>query len=158
MQKRRARPGEAIAFFRAALAADTTDCILWPFGTGSHGYSDIKNALDDEVHTCGHRAVCVIKHGDRRKEDLEAAHLCGHRLCINWRHIEWATPEVNNRHKRGHGRQTWGEDHPAAKLSRTDADAIRASTESARVLGKRYDIHPQQVWNIRNGVSRKDEV
>jgi HNH endonuclease len=64
------------------------NCLLWPFGIGSHGYG----AYAD---TTVPRFVCNAVYGPPPFPRAEAAHSCHVRACVNPRHLRWATRQQN---------------------------------------------------------------
>lgn len=150
MTKRRARRGEALKAFRELIALETNDCVLWPFGIGSHGYGDLCHVFADERKTNTHVASCALAHGDRRRDKaVEVEHVCGVRLCINPRHLRWASSAENNRRKREHGTLLFGERHPIAKLTEKQIIEIRAATGPQWLIAERFGVHQTCISAVR---------
>lgn len=76
-------------------------------------------------------------------------HKCDNRFCVNPEHLEVGTQAKNIRQRDKHGRGPQGERHGAAKLTEADVRAIRASSDSATELGKRYNIDGSHILRIQ---------
>ena len=87
------------------LAAETDDCILWPFDT-FQGYPAVPVAgKSGRTKVWGHRYVCEKANGPpprQRSRMNHAAHDCGVKHCLNPRHLRWATPTDNAQDKVRH--------------------------------------------------------
>lgn len=81
-------------------------------------------------------------------------HSCGNHKCINPEHLAMADQSANvlDCVAKGRKRPRRGADSPAARLSVSDIQAIRASTEKQKVIGLRYGITQGTVSRIRSGV------
>lgn len=137
--------GTARAFIEAAIAGDTSACVLWPFSTrrGSTSQSRYGKLQIEKRTRQAHRYVCEMAHGPAPNPGMDAAHLCGVSLCINWRHLTWATKKENHRHRLFHGTEGRGEKHPRARLRESDIRAIRemATTgKSRRAIAQQFGV------------------
>lgn len=94
--------GEPMRWLASCLAADTDECVLWPFATKPNGYGDfrVKGRM-----TYPHRFICERTHGASPAPDMQAGHRCGNRRCCNPKHLRWVTRQENEADKLVHG--TW---------------------------------------------------
>ena len=93
-------------FIRAALEAETDECIDWPYSI-VNGYGVINQK---ERRGYVHRFICIAKHGRPPTKRHQAAHSCNNPPCCNWRHLRWATPKENQ-----HDRIAAGTGHSAIR-------------------------------------------
>lgn len=129
-----------------ALAAETDDCIIWPFSVSSSGYGDFRRA---GRHWSAHVYVCTVAHGEAPAERMDAAHSCGTKLCCNKRHLRWATRRANHADKRAHGRHVFGEAHPDALLTEAKVREIRASKASGASMARKFGVAPNTIYAVR---------
>lgn len=117
-----ARKGEIDAWVAATLAAETDDCIEWPFAGLIKGYGHISRGGKSRT---AHAYVCEIAHGPAPTPEHEAAHSCRSRRCCNKRHLRWATGSENQMDRVKDGTSNRGERHGLAKLTVADVAEIR---------------------------------
>lgn len=143
--------GELPAFVAKALATETDDCILWPYGKAGSGYGVL---TVDGRHVYAHRMVCEAANGPMPSGKRDAAHGCGNSSCINKRHLRWATPKENDADKIIHGTTNKGERHGNSKLTDFDVLAIRKRLrqgETQRSVARDFSVHVMTVCNIGLG-------
>ena len=138
--------GAPVKFYERALGAQTDECIIWPFSTGTNGYPQIKHGN----HGRAHRLVCETIHGPAPTSAHEVAHSCGVKLCINYRHLRWATHAENIADKFAHGTHNLGERNQLAKLTEQDARAILCDDRSNVEIAGDYGVHVSTIWAIKN--------
>lgn len=146
----RTSQGEPLAFLEDALAADTDECISWPFGKGLDGRARI--VLNGRKCIVS-RVVCERAHGTPPTPKHEAAHSCGmgHEGCINPRHLRWATASENQKDRAEHGTHTMGERNPKAVLTESDVHQIRrliADGNTRRALAREYGVSRHTIADI----------
>lgn len=123
-------------------------CFLWTGGITGKGYGTIwANGKQCAVHTINYE-----KKNGPIPDGLILRHKCDVRICVNPDHLETGTRADNiaDMDKRGR-RGNVGMGHYLAKLTDDDVRAIRASSESARIVGKRYGIAKATAIKIRAG-------
>jgi hypothetical protein len=114
---------------------DSDGCHLWAGSLTKAGYGIVSHR---QVNRYAHRVAWELLHGPI-PDGLSIDHLCRVRSCINPAHMEPVSPAENCR--RG----------AKAKITATDAAAIRASNERPIDLARRYGIAAATVTNIRAG-------
>lgn len=82
-------------------------------------------------------------------EGTECRHLDGNHLNNRPSNLEWNTHTVNMQDKTTHGTQTYGEDHPRAKLTENDIREIRAADATERSLAEQYGVSQVAIHFIR---------
>lgn len=163
--KKRAGPGEPLAFVRAHVGHVEDDCLIWPYSRYGNGYGAI---IYEGVQTFAHRVMCKLAHGEPAYEDLEASHSCnkGHEGCVNPSHLVWETHKENHSRRIGVTRKpgtNWGgatdwalrkgEDNFRAKLKTADIPLIRADTRSYAKIAQDYGVSVSTIKHIRAGNS-----
>lgn len=141
--------GEPLRFLESAIATDTSECILWPYGQ-SNGYGVIW--LDGRRRNA-HVVVLEQTQGPAPSPEHQGAHLpveCHTRLCVNRRHVRWATPAENNADKTADGVHNRGERCGNARLTAADVYAIRDDDRSHRAIAAAYGVTSGHVCRIKN--------
>ncbi|WP_367647038.1 HNH endonuclease [Achromobacter deleyi] len=120
---RKSRNGVLLAYVAdVALKHESDDCLIWPFGTDSRGYGQVRfKGRQDRSH----RVVCWLFHGAPSGGKTDAAHSCGNRLCVNPRHLSWKTHRENEADKVAHGTIIRGEACNLTSLTESDVLEIR---------------------------------
>ncbi len=145
----RAARGEPMEFIESALAANTEDCIEWPFSRDRDGYGKLGQGR-------AHRKVLEMASGPAPSDEHEAAHapaVCHNRACINPKHLRWATTAENSRDRYIDGTTCWGESG-TSKLTARDVLAIRADAAagvSIPDLARRHSVTYQNIRHILIG-------
>ena len=141
--------GEPLAFLKAQVETDRTDCIPWPYAKGD-GYGQVR--FEGRMWR-PNRLMCQWAHGIPPTDTHEAAHLCGNGKqlgCVNPSHIRWKTPQENTDDKVLHGTIPIGENAPSAKLTRDQIYQIRAleGVISQEQIGRRFGISQCHVSSV----------
>lgn len=129
-------------FLAKALASETDQCVLWPFGKrGSYGKSNRQGT---------HRIVCTKAHGCAPSTKHEAAHSCGVPECVNPRHLRWALPKENCADRLLHGTHVLGEKCGTSKLTEVQVRDIRrlAGVVTGAELSRRFGVGQMQISRI----------
>lgn len=143
--------GAPRAFIDKALAQETDDCIIWPYGK-KEGYGFLNDGSGGTVTAS--RLICTLAHGEPPAEGMEAAHSCGNRPCCNKRHLRWATCTENNADKIEHGTLLRGEAVPTSRFTDGEVMDMRrrhAGGESQASIGRSYGIGATHVRRIVTG-------
>ena len=146
----RTPPGAGLALIEAAIASDSDDCILWPFGTRT-GYGRIQV---DGAERMAHRLVLEAHSGPPPDADMVAAHapvVCHNRACINPRHLRWASVAENHADRILDDTHRRGERTPGSKLTEVQVIKIRKDTRKQCVIAKDYDVSEASISLIKSG-------
>lgn len=81
--------------------------------------------------------------------ELWVLHTCDNQLCINPDHLYLGTREDNNRDKIIRDRCVKGERCRLSKLKEPDVMEILQSSEGHSSLGRKFNVSPQTIFNIR---------
>ena len=117
-----------------------TPCWLWIGGQNGHGYGQVNR---DGRLWQAHRWYWEQEHGPV-PEGLELDHLCRNRACVRPDHLEPVTRTENTR--RG----------AHARLTRSQAAAIKASDLTYEQLADRFGVSTSAVWSIKAGKNWRD--
>lgn len=150
----RAPNGEPARYFReVVLAYDGDDCLLWPYAKSAAGYGVLDRDLAGNRNDCRivSHLVCREEHGPPPTPEHDAAHSCGrgHDACVTKGHISWKTKAQNQADRVAHGTSNRGARQGLSKLTNEAVIAIRASTETQRVLAARYGVSNSNVALIQ---------
>lgn len=118
----------------------TDGCWLWVGARGGNGYGVF--AVGGDL-VKAHRFAYLLERGPIRA-GLRVLHRCDVRRCVNPDHLFLGTQSDNLRDMVAKGRHRpnprRGERHHGARLTTADVIAIRASTDSRKVLRERYGV------------------
>jgi hypothetical protein len=137
------RQWHTIDFIEQVCAAQTDECVLWPYGLNRQGYA---MSRAKKVH----RIVCEIAYGAPPPDKRLACHSCGVKRCVNPRHIYWGSAQQNRDDGRRMGEWPVGSDHGSAKLTEQQVREIRMSAGTCREIGKRYGVSHTTIERVRN--------
>lgn len=143
-ETKKAHPLTRRAFMEAAIASETDDCILWPFGKDKAGYGTIR--INGNRATVN-RQVCERVYGFAN--GLLSRHSCHNKACINPRHLSWGTPMQNVHDSIAVGAMQRGERNGHAKLTQNDVIEIRSSKVTANEFAKRLGVSARYIGQIR---------
>lgn len=87
-------------------------------------------------------------------------HIDGNKQNNHYSNLEWCTIGENNRHawKIGLSKpqvMKHGGDHALSKLTNVQAEEIRQSNRSLRILAKDYGVVQSIIWGIKKGLRYK---
>jgi HNH endonuclease len=136
---------------RLAVAPPTDECVLWPFGLTTTGYSKVKwNGRT----TSAHRVILELTVGQMPPDKHTAAHSCRSRSCVNPFHLRWATTKENMADKRRDDTEAWGERNGHSVLNnRTVLLIVRLHQQgkTPRQIANDTGINPSTVRDVVNG-------
>lgn len=134
------------------LPEPNSGCWLWIGACGSSGYPQL--TVIDEVtgrpkSVRLHRYVCEQTHGSQN--DLYALHKCDVKVCLNPAHIYYGTQKenVSDAYARGKVKSKAGENSKLNKLTWSDVEEIRSSSETNVNLSKKYGVAPSRISEVR---------
>lgn len=119
-------------------------------GRGGGGY--VRLSRHGRYMGYAHRAIWIACHGDI-PEGMQINHINGIKSDNRITNLELVTGAENVAHAFATGLNfgNVGELNPCAKLSLKDVEAIRASSESSRVLGERYGVSSSTIRYAKTG-------
>ena len=127
----------------------------------STGYPDVRLQRDSKAVTIKvHRLVARAFHGPRL-DGLQIRHKDGNRMNARAENLAYGTHVENAADKVRHGTSLAGEKNPKAKLTATQAEAIRLDYGlgvSAKELSARYSLHESTVYRIVRGKYWRQEA
>lgn len=85
------------------------------------------------------------------EQGMHVLHRCDNRKCVNPDHLFLGTPRENIDDMLSKGRQAKGEALGTAKLTESQARAIRSDPRSQRKIGAEYGISHTVVGQIKSG-------
>lgn len=124
------------------------------------GYQTVSLARRGVGTTCVVHTLVLTAFLGPRPEGKVGNHIDAVRHNNALHNLEWVTPSENRYHTvaLGNDRTPRGESHPQSKLTDAQCAAIRASTESNAVLGRRYGVNAWTAQRIRLGQRRNTVV
>lgn len=142
--------GDLARFVDLAIAHNSDECLLWPYGTNGIGYGQIRV---NRKATLVHRLVCEAVHGPSPSEKMDfALHSCGngHMGCVTPRHLRWGSRLDNADDAILHGATPKGTRNWNAKLTEIEVLAIRnlSPISSRRELSEKFGVVPSAISNI----------
>ena len=146
--KKRARPGEASEFVRAAAESHIDECIVWPQHWSSVGGYGLINNKGKMV--TAHRLALSLATGVPLDDPRHAAHgPCHNTRCVNPSHLSWKTRSENQQDRLRDGTDARGENHGQAKLTEQQVLEIRESSDTGKALAEKFGIGETQVSRIK---------
>lgn len=135
-------------FIANALAADTDDCVIWPFAVRkSSGYPAHSYGGAAKINVDAHRFVCLLAHGEPLP-GRHAAHSCGNKLCVNPKHLSWKKPVENMRDAINAGTLRGGGRY-RQRIFAHDVAYIAQSNKSLLELAQEYGSDPAYMGRLR---------
>ena len=132
------------------------DCWLWNGSKTAAGYGVIYWSSDN---TYAHR-ISIELDGRVIPARFHACHTCDNPPCVNPKHLFVGSPRDNMLDKVAKNRHTYGETHPAAKLTDNDVVKIRQLALENVILGdiaKQFKISVNYVSELVTNKKRKDK-
>lgn len=129
-----------------------------PMGTvRKNGYVQVCMKRDGVHFLCyAHRIVALVHLGRPAEQSMQVNHIDGNKSNNIPSNLEWVSAKTNLAHARALGlTYDYGEHNAQAKITDDDAENIRKSKLSNRVLASKYGIRASTVANIKSGRSRK---
>ncbi len=154
--KSQAPVGAPMAFIEKAIASQTDECLIWPYGTHHRGHGFVNTGSG---HTHAHRLVLIRVEGEPPTPEHEAAHrplVCHNPPCVNPRHLYWATRKQNAEDRLVDGTDLRGEKQPTHILTAEQALEIYHNDDMTyRELGDRFGISFSAISGIKRGETWK---
>lgn len=153
----RTPPGTVLRFFLDTYRTPAAHDPGWPYATNGQGYGVV--TAPEYGRMGAHLYACILTHGDRRAEDLQAAHSCHTPACFWIEHLTWKTRVENAADRVPDGTNIQGEAHYAAKMTEAMVREIRARYAAGGVtyqmLSDEYGLGRMPLWRIVNRISWK---
>ena len=127
------------------------ECHIWTGAKTGNGYGTI-SFKGRYVGT--HRAAYLAYVGDIPNGML-VCHRCDTPLCINPTHLFLGTTKDNSGDCMGKSRQAHGERNAGSKLKEHQVLDIRNSTDTVKMLVRKYSVHKTTIYRIRRRSSWK---
>lgn len=129
------------------------DCWPWIQGVDRDGYGEFR--FEKQKHRA-HRATYQRFKG-RISAHLLVMHSCDNPPCCNPAHLLVGTAADNNRDRDLKNRSRWahGEEHVMAKHDNSKVREIRSSRQSAAYLAKKFGVHEQCIYKVRQKIRWK---
>lgn len=118
-----------------------SDCILVKADPYRDGYGTVHRKGRTQS---AHRRAYEDEHGPI-PDGMVVRHKCDVRNCVNLDHLELGTAADNQQDSIRRGRMA------GMKLTQTDVEEIRSSTDTQRVLAKRYGVSQPRISKIKTG-------
>lgn len=120
-------------------------CWLWLYAVDRDGYGVFNN--NRKAHQESYRLYkgTILK-------GLLVRHKCDQPSCVNPDHLILGTAQDNSDDMVKRNRQRKHENHPLAKLNSKQADEIRVSDKSTRILAKEYNISRHTISKIKRNL------
>lgn len=127
----------------------TDTCWLWLGCKIKSGYG--QSVWNGKVQNA-HRVAYQLARGEI-PAGMFVCHHCDVKVCVNPDHLFLGTPKQNSEDACKKGLHRKGSSHGASKLKETDVKEILTSTESSRVLGKRFGVDHMVILRIKRRVA-----
>lgn len=143
-------PALRVAFY-ARTRRTESGCLEWTGSTyarrGGYGCCVMKKFGIKAMRA--HRVAWQIEHGPITRES-HVLHRCDNPLCVNVDHLFIGNQAINMADKVAKGRHLIGDKSPLAKVSDTQAIAIKRDARSYKVIATEYGISKQTVCQIKS--------
>jgi len=152
--------GTAYAIFLKMLAAETDECIVWPYGK-QHAYGQI--VKPDGAMIRIHREAYRLTKGPIPDGQL-ICHSCDNPPCFNPRHLFAGTNQDNQTDMANKGRSTRGVVNPRALLTPDDVRQIRQLYQAGSrkhgpmILGQMFGVSKWAIRHIIKGRNWREVV
>ena len=124
------------------------DCWTWTGSIRTTGYGQFGTPDGPRQ---AHRIAWCLARGPI-PDGLQVCHRCDNRLCVRPDHLFLGTQADNMRDMIRKGRAAVRERHPMARLSRAQAESIRADTRTQQQIADEYGISQTHVGKIKRGL------
>ena len=127
-----------------------TGCFLWSGVTDSRGYGYVRPYASggQRRKVSAHRLAYELEFGEIKK-GMSVLHRCDTPSCVNPRHLFLGTQADNMLDMTLKNRRSRGEGHHS-KLTETMVREIRSSSETQRVLARKYEVKFQTICDIKH--------
>lgn len=115
-----------------------TDCLIWPFTTGTAGYGVVW--FDKKRNVRAHRLAFFLFYG--AWPEPQGLHICDIKLCVNPYHVTEGTHSDNMADKISRNRCARGESNGTSKLTEEFVKQIRKDVETRSMysIAKAYGV------------------
>lgn len=121
-------------------------CLIWTACKNERGYGFFAHPNSAAHMMKAHRAAWLLFKGDI-PHGAKVLHTCDNRSCVNVEHLYIGDQKMNALDRDTRGR------NGVAKLSVSDVEQIRASTEGNTALAARLNVSRITVSRVRRGVT-----
>lgn len=151
--RKRSKQEVTARFLSKFVQGPQEDCWIWTAGRFKAGYGQF-NAGDGPLRAYYAHRFSYEHFIGPIPEGMFVCHLCDTPACVNPHHMFLGTPADNHRDMRRKGRSVSGFAIAFGKLTREQAEEIRAARKlgvSGAELARRYGIAQTTVCNIYKG-------
>lgn len=147
-------------FWQRIIKNSSDECWQWDGCKNAFGYGTIRA---EGKTFLAHRFSFKLAHG-KLPNGLCICHTCDNPECCNPKHLFAATHDDNmkDRKRKGHYRDIHGENHPRARLTKQDVNAIRTIFSAGNItkteLAKRYGVSITHIGYIISNKSWNHEA
>lgn len=136
-------------FYKFFTPEPNSGCWLWDGRVNRAGYGVLGT---NNQKMLAHRFSWEMHRGQIPRGQ-GVLHHCDNPPCVNPDHLFLGAPidNVRDMHAKGRARKLRGEQHPSAKLTAAQVDAIRADTRKQRDVAKEYGVGASTISMIRTG-------
>jgi HNH endonuclease/NUMOD4 motif len=126
-----------------------------PVQNRSNGYLYITLPISGVVKSMRvNRIICRVFHGEPPELRLDAAHSDGDRLNNHAENLSWKTRRENNRDKKAHGTEIFGERNNHSVLTEAQVmqmPSLRWEGKTFREIGEHFGVKAEAVSRIFQG-------
>jgi hypothetical protein len=123
--------------------------ILKPCRSDKWGHLCVHIGVGGKTFNVHVARLVLLAFSGEPSSSLQARHLDGNPANNKATNLAWGTQKENNRDRHDHGRYAVGEAHRMSKITESDVEQIRSSSEGGVDIAKRLLIGTSQVSRIR---------
>lgn len=130
--------------------SDPKGCWLWTAQRDKDGYGKFRPD-PKKPNIAAHRYSYQLHKGEITDCQMVRHFVCDNPPCVNPDHLRLGDHIDNMADRKASGHYGTGENHPLAKLTDAEAEAIRTAEGTNTSIAKQFGISESQVGNIKKG-------